>query len=109
MDIRTFRTDTSAWNCVNMAAQDTQAYIILLAKGTMDERAALVDSVRSMKKPLQIAIIEGGRKEFDIVFARWKHHAMIGHFTKALNRHLSTIPPPPRRGNGMPRGAHYAP
>lgn len=91
-----------------MAAQDTQAHIILLAKGTMDERGALVDSVRSMKKALQIAIIEGGRKEFDRVMAQWQHHAMIGHFTKALNRHLSTIPPPPRRGDARPRGIGYA-
>lgn len=97
MEIRAFRTDAFGWNCVSMAAEDCQTHIIMLAKGTMEERMQISDEIRRMKRALHIAITEGGRAAFDAEIAKWEGHANLQYFIKQLNRYLSASKPPSRR------------
>jgi hypothetical protein len=80
-----------------MAAEDAQTHIILLAKGTMEERMQSSDEIRKLKRALHIAITEGGRAAFDAEIAKWEGHAILQYFIKQLNRHLSVSKAPPRR------------
>jgi hypothetical protein len=98
MNIRPFRDDASAWNCVTKASQDTQSFIVMFHKGTLEFREALSNEVRQMRKDLQIAITEGGRVAFDAALVKWSNHSMVQHFITRLNRHLSAAPTPKRRG-----------
>ena len=95
--VRAFRSDVSAWNCVAMAAEDTQTYLITVHKGTLEFRMQLCDDVRRMRKELQLAITEGGRTAFDLSAAKWAGSPMTSHFLGRLNRHLAQSPRPSRR------------
>lgn len=97
IEIREFRTDAFGWNCVAYAAEDAQTHIILLAKGTMEERMKISDEIRKLKRELHLAITEGGRGAFNAVMANWATHPIVPYFVKQLNRHLSVSKPPSRR------------
>ncbi len=107
MLIRAFRDDASAWNCIARATEDVQTSIIVHNKGSMDERVLLTSAARRFGKELQLAVVEGGRAEFDRVVLKLKDNRLAPLFEKQINRHLATVPPPKRRGTEPARGTGY--